>query len=70
MHGVNLDLLRTLPHHPDGRPKDPHAHHSAELRARLRAARRQHWLDRIARLRRLFVQQTAPGVAPCSRQLP
>lgn len=35
MHGVNLDLLCTLPHHPDGRPKDPHAHHRAEHLAAL-----------------------------------
>lgn len=39
MHGVNLDLLRTLPHHPDGRPKDPHAHHRADHLAALREER-------------------------------
>lgn len=50
MHGVNLDLLRTLPHHPDGRAKDPHAHHRAQHLARLeeeRLARGRTLIDRI-----------------------
>ena len=53
MHGVNLDLLRTLPHHPDGRPKDAHAHHRAEHLAALaeaRSARRHAVLLRLVRL--------------------
>lgn len=40
MHGVNLDLLRaTVAHHPDGRPKDRHAHHRVEHLATLKAER-------------------------------
>lgn len=51
MHGVNLDLLRaTAAHHPDGRPKDAHAHHRATHLETLRAAR---WALRAARWRRL-----------------
>jgi hypothetical protein len=50
MHGVNLDLLRTGPHHPDGQPKDPHAHHRAAHLADLRAARRARWSGWLARL--------------------
>lgn len=49
MHGVNLDLLRAA-----SRPADPHAHHVADHLADLRAARRQRWLDRLARLRAFF----------------
>ncbi len=40
MHGVNLDLLRILPHHLDGRSKDAHSHHRAEHLAALGAIRR------------------------------
>lgn len=65
MHGVNLDLLRTLPHHPDGRPKDPHAHHRAELLTQARAARRARWLARLARFRTLFARQSAPAAQAC-----
>ncbi len=65
MHGVNLDLLRTGPYHPDGRPKDPHAHHRAELRAQHRAARRNLWHARIARLRALLAPRPAPKGMPC-----
>jgi hypothetical protein len=44
MHSVNLDLLRAVStHHPDGRAKDPHAHHRAEHLANLCAARREFW---------------------------
>jgi hypothetical protein len=43
MHGVNLDLLRTLPHHPDGRPKNPHAHHLAVHLKALRTRRAVRW---------------------------
>lgn len=51
MHGVNLDLLRACTrHHPDGQPKDPHAHHRAEHLADLRAARQARWADWLARL--------------------
>ena len=69
MHGVNLDLLRTGPHHSDGRPKDPHAHHRAELLALQRATRRQRWLDRIARLRAVFIRQSAPAPQACPERL-
>jgi hypothetical protein len=54
MHGINLDLLGTTQHHPDGRPKDPHAHHKAELAALARAARREVWRKRFALLRSLI----------------
>jgi len=54
MHGVNLDLLRaSAPCHPDGRPKDPHAHHRAEhlaARQAARALRRQSLLLRLISL--------------------
>jgi hypothetical protein len=60
MHSVNSDLLRAFAtHNPDGRPKDPHAHHRAELLALGRAARRKLWLDRIARLHGLFAHRPA-----------
>jgi hypothetical protein len=65
MHGVNLDLLRTGPHHLDGRPKDPHAHHRAELLALSRAARRQAWHNRFARLRLLLVHRAPRSPASC-----
>jgi hypothetical protein len=51
MHGVNIDLLRaSVRHHPDGRPKDPHAHHRAEHLAEQRAMRRNRWLAALASL--------------------
>ena len=50
MHGANLDLLRTVPHHPDGRAKDSHAHHRAEHLARLQAARRARRRAALSRL--------------------
>lgn len=53
MHGVNLDLLRaSAAHHPDGRPKDAHAHHRAAHRAAQaeeQAAQSQAALSRIIR---------------------
>jgi hypothetical protein len=49
MQSVNLDLLRTGPYHLDGRPKDPHDRHRAELRALASAARRTRWAARLAR---------------------
>lgn len=55
MHGVNLDLLRTRPHHPDGGPHDLHAHHRAEHLAVLaeeRLARRRSLIGRILGLLR------------------
>lgn len=70
MHGVNLDLLHTLPHHSDGRPKDPHAHHRAEhleaLREEARALR-SGWISWIMgqMTRRAAV---APFAAPTARQ--
>lgn len=51
MHGVNLDLLRaTAAHHPDGRPKDPHAHHRAGHLADLDKARRARWQAALSRV--------------------
>jgi hypothetical protein len=67
MHSVNLDLLRTGPHHANGQPKDPHAHHRAELLALQRATRRQRWLDRIARLRARFSRPSAPAPQAAER---
>jgi len=55
MNGVNLDLLNTTPHHADGRRRDPHAHHTAEHRACLRAAHRERWQRRLRWLTRLGV---------------
>jgi hypothetical protein len=49
MHGINLDLLRaTAAHHPDGRPKDPHARHRAEHLEVLRSARKARFLAVLA----------------------
>lgn len=70
MHGVNLDLLRLLPHHPDGRPKDPHAQHRAEVAALDRAARKALWQARLTRLRALFSRQAATRLEPCTNQRP
>jgi hypothetical protein len=70
MHGVNLDLLRTVAHHPDGRPKDPHAHHRADLLAQRRTARRQLWQDRLARLRTILAHRPAPAAQPCPEHRP
>lgn len=47
MHPMNLDLLNTTPHHPDGTARDSHAHHRATLTA-LRRARRRATLARWA----------------------
>lgn len=55
MHGVNLDLLRaTAAHHPDGRPKDPYAHHKAEHQSALEAARVERGHSRVSRVVALF----------------
>ena len=62
MHNVNLDLLRTTPHHPDGRVKDPQAHHRAEYRARLRADRRARWSARLLRLVQALTPRPAPAL--------
>ena len=60
MHGVNLDLLRaSVCHHPDGRPKDPHAHHRAEHLAEQREARR---VGRRIVLARLLTRLRAESV--------
>ena len=61
MHSVNLDLLRAAV----SRQRDPYAHHKAEHLANLRAARRQRWLDSLARLCALFARHSAPIVQPC-----
>jgi hypothetical protein len=69
MHGVNLDLLATTAHHPDGRPRDPHAHHKAELAALARAARREVWRQRLARLRSLVNRRSvSPPPQACTDQ--
>jgi hypothetical protein len=65
MHGVNLDLLHTGPYHPDGRAKDPHAHHRSDHLTLHRAALRDVWRDRLARLRRLFSHQAPPAAQAC-----
>ena len=68
MHSVNLDLLHaTATHHPDGRPKDPHAQHRAELVALARCNRRALWRSRLARLRKA---QTARTATPCTERQP
>lgn len=68
MHGVNLDLLHSGPHHPDGRPKDPHAHHRTEHLAELRIARHARWQAALSRVlalvRRNGDQQMKPRTAP------
>jgi hypothetical protein len=66
MHSVNLDLLRaTATHHPDGRPKDPHAHHTAEVGAQTRANRRARWRARLARLHKaLTLRRAKPQTDP------
>lgn len=69
MHGVNLDLLRALAaYHPDGRPKDPHAHHLAEHRAVLAeesAERRASGLSRLfGLLGRLARRRKVPKPCP------
>lgn len=68
MHGVNLDLLHSAPHHPDGRSKDPHAHHRAEHLAELGIVRHARWqaiLSRVlAMIRRNGGQQMKTRTAP------
>ncbi|MDZ4085558.1 MAG: hypothetical protein U1E69_02030 [Tabrizicola sp.] len=69
MHGVNLDLLRaTVAHHPDGRPKDPHAHHTAAHLDALRAARAEGRQSRgrriFALIRKLVRRQAKPSLCP------
>ncbi|MFN4192136.1 MAG: hypothetical protein ACK4FR_04280 [Tabrizicola sp.] len=54
MHGVNLDLLRCTTHHPDGRPKDPHAHHRIALAERHHEARLRRWRALFGRVPALF----------------
>ena len=50
MHGVNLDLLRAVAaHHPDGQPKDPHAHHRMVHLTELRATRHARWRAALAK---------------------
>ena len=56
MHGVNLDLLSaTAAHHPDGRPKDPHAHHRADVLDLARAAQHARWRASLHRVRALLI---------------
>jgi len=70
MHGVNLDLLRTTPHHADGTPKDPHAHHRADHLAALGAARRQVWRSSLDWWRKALPVRTAPPARPCTDSTP
>lgn len=65
MHSINLDLLRaSARHHPDGRPKDLHAHHRTEHLANLRAERRNRWRAGLDRIRRAFARDPALS-EPC-----
>lgn len=64
MHSVNVDLLRAATHR-----TDLHAHHRAAHLADLRAARRQRWQDRIARLRALCALLPAPAPQTCQDRL-
>ena len=65
MHSVNLDLLRaSARHHPDGLPKDPHAHHRTEHLASLRARRRVRWLAGLERFRRVFAHAPVAAAPP------
>lgn len=60
MTNVNLDLLRaTSAHHPDGSPKDRHAHHRAEIGRLARSSRHAAWQNRLARLRAVIGRLTA-----------
>jgi hypothetical protein len=44
MQTVNIDLLRaSTPFYPDGRPKDPHAHHRPVILAARHSGRLQGW---------------------------
>lgn len=54
MHGVNLDLLRTTPYHPDGGPKDLHAHHRADHMAALAEERQGQRRDLVSRIQGIF----------------
>ena len=68
MHSVNLDLLRTVPHHPDGMAKDPHAYHEADHRAELRARRRARLREAVARVFGwVAAQRPPPTTAPCPK---
>lgn len=69
MHGVNLDLLRCTPHHPDGRPKDPHAHHRIALAEGLHQSRLHRWRSLLGRLATLF-HARAPRPRPCLDHTP
>lgn len=66
MHGVNLDLLRaTAAHHPDGRPKDPYAHHKAAHLGALHAARAENRQSRVRRIVALIGKMAGrPAKAP------
>jgi hypothetical protein len=67
VNSVNLDLLRAMAtHHPDGRPKDPHAHHQAEAEALIRQRHRDRWLQRLARLSRVFRRYNVEPAKPCA----
>lgn len=66
MHIVNPDLLRAAAaHHPDGRPKNPHAHHLAEHLAALRVERAARWQATLTRIRALVGKPAlSQGKAP------
>lgn len=73
MHGVNLDLLRCTPHHPDGRPRNPHAHHRIALAERLHQTRLRRWrtrLSRLSRLAALFRRHRSAAPQPCLDRAP
>jgi hypothetical protein len=66
VNSVNQDLLRAMAtHYPDGRPKDPHAHHQAEAEALIRQRHRDRWLGRRLWLSRVFKRYSVPPAKPC-----
>jgi muconolactone delta-isomerase len=66
VNSLNLDLLRAMAtHHPDGRPKDPHAHYRAEVKAQIRQRRRDRWLQRLWRLSPVFRHDGLDRPKPC-----
>lgn len=69
MHSVNLDLLKTTPHHPDGRPRDAHARHRAEHLVIRRAARRARWQAALARVLALLLAFRAKPIPRKAEQV-
>lgn len=62
----NPDLLHCASRYrPDGRTKDPHAHHRAEHLAQLQAKRRARWAARLARLFQALTRSRTTPTLPC-----